>query len=174
MVTVNETQNGEFPIIKNVETSLKDVRQQCTQILWANEYGEIYLEVVEKMYIAFSHKLSAPQIEDAKDKLKVVEFISLPENLQNTFSQVNPLATWEDLQETAKEIVQDASTKGATIMFCTGEPSLMLAINLLAKEVGFKIVQSTTERKTTETVQPDGTSIKTQIFSHVCWREILK
>ena len=173
MVTVKMI-NGNFENVINKEISLQEARKQEKLIQGANEYGEIYLEVVEKMYVAFSHKLSLPQIEDAKDKLKVIESIPLPESLQKEFSQVSPYSTWNDLQKFALEIVNDASTKGCTIMFCTGEPSLMMAINMLAKEVGMQVVQSTTERKTNEVIQPDGTSIKTQIFSHVMWREILK
>ena len=33
-------------------------------------------------------------------------------------------------------------------------------------------IQSTTERKSVETTQPDGSVVKTQVFSHVRWREM--
>jgi hypothetical protein len=60
----------------------------------------------------------------------------------------------------------------ATHLFVAGEPSLFLHCCLIAKG-HMKVVQSTTERVSTETTQPDGTVLKTAVFKHVQWREIL-
>jgi energy-converting hydrogenase Eha subunit F len=42
-----------------------------------------------KMYLLFSHKLTQEQSDDAK-RLGISEFVSLPQELQNKFSNVPP------------------------------------------------------------------------------------
>lgn len=44
----------------------------------------------KNMLLVFSHKLTDEQIKDAKENLNIKKFISLPENLQNIWSNIPP------------------------------------------------------------------------------------
>ena len=124
-----------------------------------------------------------------------VEIVSLKDSnpeLQAAMSAIPATAALKQVQTLAKKIVTEAIWIGATHFFCTGEPTLTMWANLYASGNGgfdfskassmvawsefrggvLKCIQSTTERKSSEVVQPDGTVKKTQIFNHVQWREM--
>lgn len=131
---------------------------------------------------------------------EIVSLSAVAPELQAQMSQIPATATLSEIQELAKAIVVEAVKAGATHFFCTGEPTLTLWANLyagsqsdfmldlgyIAYTLGlnsghfyygsesFKMIciQSTTERRSVEVTNPDGTVTKTQIFSHVQWREM--
>lgn len=45
---------------------------------------------MKKMYLLFSHQLTQEQINDAKENLKVEDFVYLPSELQEYWSNVDP------------------------------------------------------------------------------------
>lgn len=108
-------------------------------------------------------------VSDFKDHnfltLKDVNF-----DLQAKASNVNPKASLKEIKILAKEIVSEALKNNATHFYLAGEPALSIHANLLAKRKGLVCVQSTTERKSSETVNKDGTVTKTAVFEHVQWR----
>ena len=158
------------------------------------------------MFVAFSHNLTASQIEDAVKTLNINQVINLGDvraDLQKALSQIPP--NWElaQIKKLAAEIVAVAVEHKAEVFFCTGEPTLTLWANNIASGLvcydsdrypsvityqgnyngWFKVdgktfnsdircVQSTSERKSVEVTNPDGTVTKTQIFSHVMWRNM--
>lgn len=127
------------------------------------------------LFVAFSHTLTAAQIEDAKASLGVDGIITLAEvfaPLQEQFSQVPASATTQEIKELAREIVSVALDAGATHFYVAGEPSLALHCSILAHECELVVVQSTTERKSVETHQPDGSVVKSAVFAHVQWRRV--
>jgi hypothetical protein len=127
------------------------------------------------LFVAFSHTLTALQIEDAKASLGIEQIVTLAEAdgaLQKSFSQVPAQATTDDIRTLAGSIVGTALHHGATHMLVAGEPSVVIHASLMAHEAGLKVVQSTTERRSSETVQEDGTVVKTAVFAHVQWRAV--
>jgi hypothetical protein len=113
---------------------------------------------------------------------------------QFLMSNIPARADLEQVQALAKKIVGEAIKVGATHFFCVGEPTLTLWANVIASnQLGFGVqgdnvwandfvqlrpgaglicIQSTTERKSVETTQPDGSVLKTAVFNHVQWREM--
>ncbi len=127
------------------------------------------------LFVAFSHTLTALQIEDAKASLGIEQIVMLGEvepALQKSFSQVPAKATTDDIRSLASSIVGAALHHGATHMFVVGEPSVTLHASLMAFEAGLDVVQSTTERVSSESIQPDGSVVKTAVFQHVQWRRV--
>ena len=117
--------------------------------------------------------------------------------LQAQMSQIPATATLSDIQQLAKAIVAEAVKVGATHFYCVGEPTLSMWANLYASQfreveywkvrsqsfddcdfeenpcpVGLICIQSTTERRSVDVHNPDGTVSKTAVFAHVQWREM--
>jgi hypothetical protein len=131
--------------------------------------------MIQTLFVAFSHTLTEGQLSDAKKSMGVEKIITLGDvdcKLQKEFSQVPARATRREIIKLARKIVTLAENLEATHLFVAGEPSLFLHCCLAAQGI-MKVVQSTTERISTEVIQPDGTVVKTAVFSHVQWREIL-
>ena len=129
----------------------------------------------KKLFVAFSHTLTQAQIEDAKASLGVSSIVTLAEvapAMQAMFSQVSAYATTQDIIELAREIVSIALDSGATHFYVAGEPSLALHCSMIAHSCELVVVQSTTERKSVETHQPDGSVVKSAVFQHVQWRRV--
>lgn len=127
------------------------------------------------LFVAFSHTLTEGQVSDAKSYLGVSSIVTLAEvapGIQAQFSQVSAYATTQDIIELAREIVSIALDSDATHFYVAGEPSLALHCSMIAHSCELIVVQSTTERKSVESVQPDGSVQKTAVFAHVQWRRV--
>jgi hypothetical protein len=111
--------------------------------------------------------------------------IVLQSKLQAQMSQIPATATLTEIQSLAKAIVAEAVKAGATHFYCVGEPTLTMWANLYASQTvpfygldwntGFEelvCIQSTTERRSVDVHNPDGTVSKTAVFQHVQWREM--
>ena len=152
------------------------------------------------MFIAFSHQLTPAQIEDATSTMGVTSIVNLKDvspELQTVFSQVPATATLTDLQKLANDIVAVAKANDCSIFFCTGESTVAMWANIYASDfqqavgeligldmghecpnhtplcspaLGMYCVTSTTERKSVEVTNPDGTVTKTAVFQHIQWR----
>lgn len=133
------------------------------------------------LFVAFSHTLTEAQKEGWDS---IVTLAEVAPELQTRFSQVPATATLHEIQELACDVVRVAQKAKATHFFCVGEPTLCTWANLYAADIythrdgdvtaaEMTCVQSTTERVSVETTQPDGTVVKTAVFKHVQWREFL-
>lgn len=65
-------------------------------------------------------------------------------------------------------LVAEKGNQGDEVMV-GGAPYLMPALCANLKELGFIPVFSFTERRSVETVKPDGTVLKTAVFEHCGW-----
>jgi hypothetical protein len=131
--------------------------------------------MTKTLFVAFSHKLTEAQVSDAKASLGVERIVTLGEvdpELQKQFSQVPAIATTDEVVDLASGIVGQAIGHCATHIYVAGEPTLALHASIMAHEAGLCVVQSTTERRSTEVVQPDGSVLKTAVFAHVQWRRV--
>ncbi len=126
--------------------------------------------ITRNFFLLFSHTLTKEQEFDASTNLDIDNFIPLPKDLQEIFSNVppdldsldsylEPIKNW--LSQNAKEndyvLVQGDFGAGFTLVnFC--------------RENNLRAVYATTERKSVETMQADG-SIKTErVFKHKRFR----
>jgi len=123
-----------------------------------------------KMFLLFSHTLTQEQKEDAKISLGVGEFVKLPQDLQELWSNIppdikdinpylEPIEAWlkENIQKGDYALVQ--GDFGATCKIAT-----------FAKEQGAKAVYATTKRNVEEKLL-NGKVIKTSVFKHIIFRE---
>lgn len=97
------------------------------------------------------------------------------------FPNVPPTATTAHVSELARELYCDIDKLLADqkrpieedFFYCLqGEFSLCYALKPLLDEMGGHCYVPTTERRSVETKNADGTTTKTQVFEFVQWREV--
>lgn len=121
----------------------------------------------KKMLVAMSHKLTDKQIADFDGEVVISNKYT---NLN--CSRISPNASNAEIKEMAKAIVNEAILCNCTHIGANGEPALTFHIWREAIELNLIVVQSTTERVSSEITLPDGTIKKISNFNHVQWREI--
>ena len=148
-------------------------RNEIVLVMYHNVKGTWLVDFKKqptKVLVAMSHPLKKKQVDALAEKNITVE-------LSETFvsekcNQLSPHLTSAKIEKLAFMIVTEAISKGCKHIAMTGEPLLTFHVWTLAKRKGLSVLQSTTERKTVEVEQADGTHLKTQIFDHVQWRTI--
>ncbi|BDD02058.1 hypothetical protein PEPS_43380 (plasmid) [Persicobacter psychrovividus] len=124
------------------------------------------------MFLLFSHQLTDEQIQDARQNWGVSEFVSLPSDLQQKWSNVP--AELESLQAYAQPFIQwlsDHQLGSSDVVLNQGDFGLSY---LLANHIIFNqatAVYSTTVRKAVKELNMDGEVITTKIFKHQIFRE---
>jgi hypothetical protein len=122
-----------------------------------------------KMYLLFSHKLTQEQSDDAK-RLGVSEFVSLPKELQNKFSNVPPeLESIGEYIKPIKEFLEQNLTS-KDIVLIQGDFGVVCEIVKFCKEKKVKAVYATTKRVVKE-MEKDGKKVKISEFKHIRFRE---
>jgi hypothetical protein len=121
-----------------------------------------------KMYLFFSHKLTDAQIEDAK-KLGVDEFVYLPDDLQEKFSNVPP--ELENIKEYARDFEKflENAKKGDYVLI-QGDFGLTCHMVQYAKKKKLVPVYATTKRVSKD-LKKDGKIIKMSEFKHIKFRK---
>ena len=125
---------------------------------------------MKKMFLLFSHKLTPAQIEDGKKNLGIDEFVYLPKELQQIWSNVPPektLKVGEHLKP-IKEYIADNSKKGDYLLV-QGDFGATYEMVSFAKILGKNAVYATTKREFEEK-QIGDKIIKTSIFTHICFK----
>ena len=126
---------------------------------------------MRQIFLLFSHKLTTPQQEELKNKFKVDKIIYLPEELQNTWSNIptespsikshiQDILNWLKRNSNSKDLVLVQGEFGAvfiTVDFCI--------------KTGLIPIYSTTKREVTEKILPDETVQTKRNFAHVRFRE---
>ena len=122
------------------------------------------------MFLLFSHTLTKPQIDDAKNSLGVVSFISLPTELQKLWSDVPP--ELESLEEYLKPIREFIATesKADDMVLIQGDFGVVYKMVDFCKSLKLKTLYATTKREAKEILQNDKI-IKTSKFRHIRYRE---
>lgn len=129
------------------------------------------------LFVAFSHNLTASQIEDAKNSLGITNIVMLRDinaELQRQISAIPATASTQEIKDLANKVVDYAVESGADYALLTGEPTLTVHMNTIAYyRAGIECIMSTTERGLdSEIVQSDGSVRKVQNFKHVQWRNV--
>ena len=123
-----------------------------------------------KMFLLFSHTLTKEQIEDAKNNLGVEEFISLPQTLQQLWSNIPPdIKDLTSYLEPIKEWLQKQLKVGDYVLV-QGDFGATCKMVSFVKRQNAKPIYATTKRNAIEIVE-NGKIIKKSIFKHVRFRE---
>ena len=122
-----------------------------------------------RMFLLFSHKLTDEQIKDAKENLGVREFIYLPKDLQEKFSNVPPEI--EDIKEYSKIFIDflKNSVREDDYVLVQGDFGVVFNVVEFCKENNLKAVYSTTKRVSKEK-EIDGKIVKISEFKHIRFR----
>ena len=123
---------------------------------------------MEKILIAMSHALTPAQVEDLKNN--GYEPVISKKYVELKCNRIPATASPNDLLNIAVELVGEAVDKNCEAIAMTGEPMLTFLTWQEALGSGLTVLQSTTERKSIETRNSDGTVTKTNVFEHVQWR----
>lgn len=124
---------------------------------------------MKKMFLLFSHTLTSEQKEDAKGSLGVEEFVMLPSDLQELWSNVP--ATLDDLSdylEPLKNYFQNNLQKHDVVLIQGDFGATYVMVNEV-KSLGAKAVHATTKRNVLEK-SIENKIVKTSVFEHVRFR----
>lgn len=127
-----------------------------------------------KLFLIFSHKLTDQQVKDAEEILGITEFIYLPEDLQNKWSNVNPCGDLpKELFDNLKQWLSINAAPGDYVLIQGDFGATYITVNM-AFELDIIPVYATTERISKEIANQNGEIERKQIFKHICYREYKK
>ena len=123
-----------------------------------------------KMFLLFSHKLTDEQIKDAKSNLGVDEFVYLPDDLQNKFSNVPPEI--DDIKEYTKDFIEflENSAKKGDFVLIQGDFGVVYNVVDFCKKNDLIAIYSTTKRVVKEKKE-NGKIVKISEFRHIKFRK---
>lgn len=127
---------------------------------------------MKKMFLLFSHNLSEIQLNDAKSNLEVSEVVSLPNKLQDIWSNIP--ADIENLREyllSIRNFLAENSQYGDVVLIQGDFGAVYQMVNF-SKDLGLIPVYATTSREIEE-FEENGKTIKKSIFEHIRFREYL-
>lgn len=127
---------------------------------------------MKKMFLLFSHNLSEIQLNDAKSNLEVSEVVSLPNKLQDIWSNIP--ADIENLREyllPIRNFLAENSQYGDVVLIQGDFGAVYQMVNF-SKDLGLIPVYATTSREIEE-FEENGKTIKKSIFEHIRFREYL-
>lgn len=123
-----------------------------------------------RMFLLFSHKLTAEQIQNAKENFGISEFVYLPENLQKIWSNIPPegsldmspfLIYFQEMKLSSPDIVLVSGDFGATVFM----------VDRIQNQFNCRAVYATTAREVVEKTLPDGSIKKESVFKFVQFRK---
>ena len=124
---------------------------------------------MKKLFLLFSHRLTKEQEDDARLNLKVDEIVSLPQELQDFWSQIDPVENHWDKLEKIWEFVEKNGNEGDYLLI-QGEWGWAFRTVNYFLEKNMIPVYSTTERKVEETHKENGEVEKRSFFKHVKYK----
>ena len=120
---------------------------------------------MKKMFLLFSHNLSQVQIDDAKYNLNIEEFIPLPADLQEIWSNIpSDLVFLKEYLLVIRNFLTEKSELDDVVLIQGDFGAVYQMVNF-AKDLGLEAVYATTNRIIEEIVE-DGKTIKKSIFEH--------
>ncbi len=125
---------------------------------------------MRQMFLLFSHNLTFEQIEDAKKNWNITNFIPLPNELQELWSNIPPNV--KDIEEYLEPIYNwlAKNSKQDDLALIQGDFGATCKMAAFAKNIGLIPVYATTKRNAIEKIV-DGKIIKTSTFEHIMYRK---
>jgi len=127
---------------------------------------------MKTLHLLFSHHLTELQKKDAYDNLGISEIKYLPEHLQAVWSNVPPtpdLQVKEHLKPILEYLANTAQNQDVVLV--QGDFGATYETVTFCKNIGLTPVYATTERKSVEKQNPDGTITTQRIFQHIHFRK---
>ncbi|QBF16219.1 hypothetical protein ATH_1164 [Aliarcobacter thereius LMG 24486] len=122
------------------------------------------------MFLFFSHQLTEEQKKDAEKHFDIDNFINLPQNLQEIFSNVpNDLENLDNYIKPIKEFLKENAKKDDLVLI-QGDFGVTYILVNFAKSLYLNPVYSTTSRVVQE-FEEGGKLIKKSIFKHQMFRK---
>ena len=124
---------------------------------------------MKQLFLLFSHRLTPSQELDAKENLGVTNFVTLPEELQNLWSNIPPvLERLSDYLIPLKEYIRSNAKEGDVVLIQGDFGGCYEMVNYV-KSLGLTAVHSTTKRDVVEKTV-NGKVEKFSRFEHVIFR----
>ena len=124
---------------------------------------------MKKLFLLFSHTLTPAQELDAKERLGIENFVSLPDELQGLWSNIPPqLTELSDYLEPLKAYIGNHAEVGDVFLIQGDFGGCYEMVNFV-KSLGFTAVHSTTKRDVEEKMV-NGKVEKFSRFEHVNFR----
>ena len=122
-----------------------------------------------KMFLLFLHKLTPEQVKDAKENLGVKEFVYLPKDLQDKFSNVPPEI--DDIKKYSLDFIKflEKNVSKEDYVLIQGDFGVVFWVVEYCKENDLKAVYATTKRVSKEKMI-DGKVVKISEFKHIRFR----
>jgi len=125
---------------------------------------------LKNMLLLFSHKLTDSQTKNAIDRWDVGNFIPLPQELQDVWSNISPdIESLHDTLQPIKEFVRKNLHEGDIALIQGDFGASYIMVNFV-KELRIKPLYATTKREIQEFEQ-DGKTIKKSTFEFRRFRE---
>ena len=125
---------------------------------------------MKKMFLLFSHNLTQIQIDDAKNNLDVVEFVSLSQDLQELWSNIpSELISLKEYLLPFRNFLAENSNFEDVVLIQGDFGAVYQMVNF-ANDLGLKSVYATTTRLIEEIIVDEKT-VKKSIFEHRRFRE---
>ena len=124
---------------------------------------------MRQLFLLFSHTLTPAQEQDAKESLDIEQFVTLPTELQQLWSNIPPhLRELSDYLAPLKEYIRNHAKEGDVFLVQGDFGGCYEMVNFI-KSLGFKAVHSTTKRDVVEKMV-NGKVEKFSRFEHVIFR----
>ncbi len=124
-----------------------------------------------RLFLLFSHALTAEQECDARAALQIHDILSLPKDLQQRWSNVPPeLATLDEHLQPVLDWLRDQARPGDYVLIQGDFGAVYRAVRF-ALEHGLTPLYATTTRRVKETRLPDGQVESHRVFQHVRYRK---
>ena len=124
---------------------------------------------MKKLFLLFSHTLTPAQELDAKERLGINSFVSLPDELQRLWSNIPPeLTELSDYLEPLKAYIGNHAEAGDVFLIQGDFGGCYEMVNFV-KSLGFTAVHSTTKRDVAEKMV-NGKVEKFSRFEHKIFR----
>lgn len=123
-----------------------------------------------KLHLLFNHTLTQEQLSDAKASILCEEFVTLPRELQELWSNVpSALESLEEYLKPIKEYARANVQKDDFVLVQGDFGATYIMVNFL-KSLGAKPIYATTSRDVLEIREGDKV-VKKSIFKHERFRE---
>lgn len=124
---------------------------------------------MQSLFTIFSHKLTEAQKEDAFQKLDCDEIVTLPQQLQQLWSQIPPEGSIDTFIDKFKKYLSENSQKGDYILIQGEFGATFTLVNWCLDNDRIPIY-ATTKRVAKEIESKNGEVKKLNVFKHVQFR----
>jgi hypothetical protein len=126
---------------------------------------------MKKIILLFSHNLSEIQAQQLQELWEVREFVSLPKELQHTWSNISPdIENLNEILKPIKEFLLHHSSNGDLVLV-QGDFGAVYSLVNFSKAQELIPIYATTKRRIQEYKNAKGEQVKKSIFEHRRFRE---